>query len=92
MTFDPQKVGDFETLFNKVKPIIESFEGCGGVTLLQDVKNPNVFFTYSNWMSEDHLNKYRFSVFFKDTWSKTKALFIEKPEAWSLVEKKLPAK
>jgi heme-degrading monooxygenase HmoA len=46
-----------------------------------------VFFTYSKWESEADLNHYRFSAFFKETWTKTKMLFAAQPNAWSVVTK-----
>jgi heme-degrading monooxygenase HmoA len=41
-------------------------------------------FTLSIWNKEEDLNEYRKSAFFKSTWAKTKILFCDKPEAWSL--------
>jgi heme-degrading monooxygenase HmoA len=43
-----------------------------------------VYFTISQWESEEALNNYRHSEFFKQTWVKTKALFQERAEAYSL--------
>lgn len=86
MTFKTEEVNTFLELFREVKPTIKKFEGCLELKLLKDVNVPNSYFTYSHWVSEDHLNKYRFSDFFKNTWSRTKILFEEKAEAWSLEE------
>jgi heme-degrading monooxygenase HmoA len=44
-----------------------------------------VLFTFSIWDSEAALENYRQSDLFRDTWAKTKALFAEKAEAWSMV-------
>jgi heme-degrading monooxygenase HmoA len=87
MTFDPQKVDDFQLLFEERKQIIRNFEGCTHLELWQDAHASNIFFTYSMWETEDNLNHYRFSEFFKDTWGRTKALFIAKPQAWSVNQK-----
>lgn len=84
MTFDPAKVEEFKTLFEDRKQLIRHFNGCEHLELWQDTKKPNIFFTYSKWQSEQHLDHYRFSELFKDTWAKTKALFIDKPQAWSV--------
>jgi quinol monooxygenase YgiN len=85
MTFRQELVTDFTTLFEDRKQTIRSFPGCTHLELWQDSARPNVFFTYSNWDSEADLNHYRFSEFFKDTWGKTKALFADKPQAWSVI-------
>jgi quinol monooxygenase YgiN len=83
MSFDPAKVEDFKALFEKQKEAIRHFEGCRHLQLWQDVSQPNIFFTYSHWESEDHLNLYRESQLFRETWAATKALFNDKPAAWS---------
>jgi heme-degrading monooxygenase HmoA len=85
MSFEPEKVTDFLVLFEEVKNQIANFEGCKGLTLFRDTAAPNVLFTYSYWDHESNLNKYRFSPLFKDTWARTKALFNDKPMAWSLL-------
>jgi heme-degrading monooxygenase HmoA len=87
MTFQPEKVYEFLSLFYKKKMYIEQFDGCRNVVLLNDIQNKNVFFTYSHWENEDSLNNYRNSELFNDVWKKTKILFAAKPEAWSLEEK-----
>ncbi|WP_042479583.1 putative quinol monooxygenase [Solitalea canadensis] len=84
MTFDPDKVDEFLTVFEESKALIRNFDGCHHLELLRDANAPNRFFTFSFWDSEIHLNTYRDSALFKSTWAKTKILFIEKPEAWSV--------
>ena len=84
MTFRLEKVENFQKLFDERKELIRHFEGCSHLELWQDAHNPNIFFTYSMWQSEAHLDHYRFSELFKDTWTKTKALFADKPNAWSV--------
>ncbi|WP_088340986.1 putative quinol monooxygenase [Robiginitalea sediminis] len=86
MTFEPQNIHSFERIFEASKPAILGFPGCSHVSLLQDTADPRVYFTYSKWESEAHLQAYRESAFFRSVWSRTKALFSEKPQAWSLME------
>ncbi len=87
MTFQKDKLEEFQTLFNERKALIRHFEGCNHLELWQDAHDEHVFLTYSIWDSEKHLDHYRFSELFKDTWAKTKALFAEKPIAWSVTQK-----
>ncbi len=87
MTFEPANVAAFLQLFEERKERIRHFEGCTHLELWQDAHNENIFFTYSMWQSEEHLNHYRFSELFKDTWARTKALFAAKPQAWSVNRK-----
>lgn len=84
MHFAIDKVPQFKTLFAGVKSQIAAFEGCLYLELWGDKGNPCVFFTYSIWQSEGHLEKYRQSELFQNTWAATKILFAAPPQAWSL--------
>ncbi len=84
MTFRTDAIDDFLDLFEKRKDQIRYFPGCRHLELWQDRQNPQVFFTYSWWEAEDNLEAYRHSDLFKETWSSTKALFADRPRAWSL--------
>ena len=84
MTFKPELVEEFITLFNSKKELIAAVEGCTFLELLQDENNSTVFFTYSLWKDESYIEAYRHSELFKEVWDKTKILFDAKPEAWSL--------
>lgn len=86
MTFRPEEIEHFQTLFQERKHQIEGFEGCLKVDLLQDLDQVNIFFTYSLWESQAHLENYRRSSVFKEIWQLTKALFAEKAVAWSVQE------
>ena len=84
MTFRREAIKDFEALFADRKQRIRHFEGCRQLELWQDAHREEVFFTYSHWDSENDLDHYRFSEFFKETWALTKALFAAAPQAWSI--------
>ena len=84
MTFQSDKVNDFLEIFDASKTLIRNSEGCTHLELLNDINSSNIFFTYSYWRDEEALNTYRNSELFITVWSKTKVLFSEKPEAWSL--------
>ncbi len=84
MSFKADGVEDFIGIFENVKSKIASFPGCSGVTLYRDILHSHIFFTYSKWESTEALEKYRQSALFEETWAKTKVLFNEKPQAWSI--------
>jgi quinol monooxygenase YgiN len=84
MTFEAEKTGDFLAVFSASKAIIRAMPGCQHVELLRDLDQPNVFVTHSHWDNAADLNAYRNSAFFKETWAKTKALFADKPLAFSV--------
>ena len=84
MSFDENKIEEFLSNFHQVKEKIRAFEGCEFLELYQDKNHKNIYFTYSYWQSEKDLENYRNSDLFKTVWVKTKALFNDKPEAWSV--------
>jgi quinol monooxygenase YgiN len=86
MSFVPEKVDDFLAVYKANWDRIRGFKGCNHVELLRDENSPNVFFTYSLWESEAHLNTYRESELFNSVWSRTKVLFNDKPQAWTVSE------
>lgn len=84
LTIQQEKAAEFIALFNDSKSRIKNSPGCQHIELLADIQQPNVFFTHSRWDSEEHLNLYRNSDLFKNIWPRTKILFADKAEAWSL--------
>mgnify|MGYP001822859429 CR=1 FL=1 len=84
LTIKRENISSFEQIFEETKNFIRNFEGCLFLELYQDRKHPNIFFTYSKWEKEENLDDYRKSEFFRNVWGKTKLLFEEKPEAWSV--------
>ncbi len=86
MTFQPEKVNEFLTIFNDSKQLIRNMTGCKHLELLNDINSPTIFFTYSYWDSENDLRNYRDSLLFQNVWKKTKILFSVKAEAWSVAQ------
>lgn len=84
LSFEPEKVDTFLSVFDESKNKIRQFAGCVHLELFRCKAPDNIFFTYSFWESEQALNQYRNSNLFKSTWKKTKQLFNDKPEAWSV--------
>lgn len=88
LTFKKENIASFEHLFEDTREQIRRFEGCTYLTLLRDRNDPTVYFTLSHWDSEEQLDQYRTSRLFKGVWDRTKVLFRERPEAWSLDTRK----
>ena len=84
MSFEADKIDLFLANFNENKENIRKSKGCELLELYRDKTNSNVFFTYSYWETENDLENYRNSELFKKVWSKTKILFNDKPQAWSV--------
>ncbi len=84
LTFQEDKITDFLSFFDTINTRVSNFENCYGMRLLQDLKHPNIVFTYSNWKDEAALNNYRDSELFAGVWSTIKPWFGDKPEAWSV--------
>ncbi|MBT8274449.1 MAG: antibiotic biosynthesis monooxygenase [Bacteroidia bacterium] len=84
MSFDTESIDLFLSNFHEHKNEIRNFEGCHLLELYRDKQHSHVFFTYSYWEDASYLELYRQSDLFKSVWSKTKALFNDKPQAWSV--------
>ena len=84
MSFKSDKIDDFLVNFNDNKGKIRNTKGCSFLELYRDKTNRNIFFTYSYWETTHDLENYRNSNLFKNVWAKTKVLFNDKPEAWSV--------
>lgn len=82
--FQPEKIEDFLSFFDTVNQVVNTFPGCQGMRLTQDILRPEIVFTISNWESEEALNNYRDSEAFGKIWKTIKPMFLEKPEAWSV--------
>ena len=86
MTFNEEAIPGFLAFFHQRKDKIRYFEGCRHLELWQDKHHPNTYFTYSIWESEEALDHYRYSAFFKETWAFTKKHFAAKAEAYSITQ------
>ncbi len=84
LTFQKDKTDAFRAIFEASKSSIRKFEGCHHVELLRAKSQENVFFTFSIWENEEALEKYRQSELFRSTWNKTKVLFSDSPNAWTV--------
>ena len=83
MTIEDSRCEDFKDFTDSIADTIRGFEGCTHLKILQEINRHNIYFSYSIWETEEDLNNYRNSEFFKKTWSKAKELFCAPPEAWS---------
>ena len=84
LKFESKNISLFQKVFEESKKEIRSFKGCSHLELYQDKNDETIFFTYSYWNEEKDLDAYRNSDFFKSVWRKTKVLFADKPEVWSV--------
>ena len=84
MVFRPEETETFQDIFEQSAPFIRQQQGCLHLELWRDENDARIFFTYSLWESPQDLEAYRNSELFATTWTKTKQLFADKPQAWSL--------
>lgn len=84
LEFQEEHVNDFLLFFEQNNECILAVEGCASLRLMKDVKLSNVFFTISEWESQEMLDQYRSSNFFRTIWPEVKLWFSSKPIAYSL--------
>lgn len=83
LTFKSEHISDFLAYFDGIKEQVNTFPGCTGMQLLQDLSDPRIVMTYSHWESEEALEAYRVSETFSTIWPSIKVWFDARPEAWS---------
>lgn len=83
MTFRENEIETFLKIFEENKEMIRAFPGCNHLELHRDIDSHNILATYSLWNKPEALDEYRKSELFKSVWAQTKALFSEKPVAFS---------
>lgn len=92
LTFQPDKLVEFENIFHSSKNKIRNQPGCQHLELLKDINQPNIYMTYSYWEAPHYLENYRNSDLFNEVWKQTKALFSDKPQAWSVNQEWISSK
>jgi len=86
MKFREEEVDNFLNAFKSVEHHIRNFNGCKGLQLLQQTDDPLPFSLIACGIQKKAYITTVFSELFKNTWAKTRILFADKPEAWSLSE------
>lgn len=84
LEFQANHIGDFLAFFETIKHEVNSFPGCNGMQLLQDMNNPCIVFTYSLWNAPSDLDAYRNSKTFGQIWPTIKPWFAVPAQAWSV--------
>ncbi|MCP4220738.1 MAG: antibiotic biosynthesis monooxygenase [bacterium] len=84
LTFKESRVDDFKVFVTGIKDKVRNYPGCNHLDIFRDIHKKNIIFTYSLWDSEESLNHYRYSDFFKSTWKTLMPWFADNPEAWSV--------
>jgi len=84
MHFTETGAAEFLAIFNSNKESIRNFEGCLGLELLRDPRDPLTYATISHWKDEASLENYRKSELFASVWTNVKTLFSARAEAFSL--------
>ena len=84
LEFQEERLNEFLTFFDSIKEKVNTFPGCYGMKLYQDIQHPTTIMTYSHWKSQEDLDNYRNSETFGKVWPTIKPWFKNKPEAWSV--------
>ncbi|MFM7619288.1 MAG: putative quinol monooxygenase [Bacteroidota bacterium] len=85
LSFAKENEEAFLKLFHLQNAHIRAMEGCLHLEALRtEAEKSVIYFTYSKWTSILDLDAYRSSSLFGEIWPKTKALFNDKPEVWTL--------
>ncbi|MEZ5046554.1 MAG: antibiotic biosynthesis monooxygenase family protein [Chitinophagaceae bacterium] len=86
MHFKEGYIEHFQREFEQRYKKIRHADGCQYLALWQDENDKQIFYTYSIWQSPQHLENYRHSALFNETWSIVKPWFESKAQAFSANE------
>ncbi len=86
LQFHPNHVGEFREIFSRHMSHMDDFPDCLELNGFQDHQHPQIFFTISRWKSQEALDQYRYSEYFRQIWGRVKPLFSAKAEAYSVVK------
>jgi heme-degrading monooxygenase HmoA len=84
MHFREDELENFLNYFESIQDSIKAMPGMVELNLYRDIHTKNQVFTLSTWKDESDLINYRTSSLFADVWPRTKALFSQPAQAWSL--------
>lgn len=84
MNIRESEVEKFKELIKPIQDKIREVDGCMSVNILCDKSIPTKFFSYSIWLSEKHLARYKKSELFKTTWAEAKKLFSTHAQVWTV--------
>lgn len=84
LEFQEAHIQDFLNYFDTISHVVNTFPGCLGMKLYQELDQPNIVMTYSHWRSTEDLEKYRNSEAFGKIWPTIKPWFGGRPEAWTV--------
>lgn len=85
MHFSEAGVEEFLEIFNANRSAIRNFPGCTNLELLKDLEGNDVYTTLSHWTDQESLERYRKSELFGSVWGRVKTLFVERTQAFTLV-------
>lgn len=81
--FRKEEIENAKMVFAGISEKVRAQPGCSFLEINQTLHKPHIFFTHSHWISEEDLNNYRHSEYFKEVWGSLKPLFGQPAEAWS---------
>jgi quinol monooxygenase YgiN len=85
LTLHTEYSATFREIFRTHQAHIAGFEGCISLYGFEDLNEPGVFFTISEWAGQEALNNYRYSQFFRHLWTTVKPMFAQKAVAHSML-------
>jgi hypothetical protein len=83
MKIQPDKLAEFQRIYQGACDRIRAFPGCTFLQLLLDTDGEGNLYTISHWRSAEDLDAYRHSSFFRGIWERLKPMFRDKPWAQS---------
>ncbi len=84
LKFHSDQVKDALDKLNSIAPKVRAQRGCKFLEISQGFHDKSEIITYSYWESQNDLNVYRQSDFFRAFWKDIRVNFQEPARAWSV--------
>ncbi len=82
---DPEKFDELAELYERGAKVVRSWPGALKLELFHDSEEPYTLVTISHWESEEALQDYRHSEYFRGFWPKVRATLRGRASAETLV-------
>lgn len=83
---DESSQNDFRALYASRNPMNRGVSGCLEVKIMKDINENNVYYTVSKWTTNEALENYRSSAYFKETWPMVKSTLASKTKVFTMEE------
>lgn len=84
MTVKEQYIDSFRKRVPVISNEVRRVSGCMHNDIFRDRNNDNIFYSYTIWSSEEDIERYLKSMYYKEIWGDIWDYFKKEPMAWKI--------